>query len=210
MELAELVSVAKDCKGSGPWTSASLIRVGGILAGKINGIQNLSGGEKLKLVQRVLLQVLAEAENKEIAEPGFSKEDETAIHDRYDVLEKVVADVLPASLELAIQAARGGLDLKKMKPSQWVKLCSCFATAVVHQLASLNLISEAHATQARRALVQVEEKASAMAAAKEAAAAPSSEAAPAKEAETSKSEPVEEKKESETGQANPVAEGTSQ
>ena len=205
MELSELVSIAKECKGSGPWTSASLIRVGGLLAGKINGIQNLSGGEKLKLVQRVLLQVLAEAENKEIAEPNLSKEDIQAIHDRYDVLEKVIDDVLPASLELAIQAARGGLDLKKVKPSQWVKFCSCFATAVVHQLASLNLISEAHATQARRALVQAEEKASALAAAKEA-----SEASETKEAPASKSEPAEEKKETETAPAAPVAEASSQ
>lgn len=202
MELSELVSIAKECKGSGPWTSGSLIRVGGLLAGKINGIQNLSGGEKLKLVQRVLLQVLAEAENKEIAEPNLSKEDEKAIHDRYDGLEKVIADVLPASLELAIQAARGGLDLKKVKPSLIVNFCSCFATAVVHQLASMNLISEAHATQARRALVQVEEKAKEIAAAKE--------TSEPKEAPASKSEPAEEKKESETAPAAPVVEGTSQ
>ena len=201
MELSDLVGIAKECKGSGPWTSASLIRVGGILAGKINGIQNLSGGEKLKLVQRVLLQVLAEAENKEIAEPNLSKEDIQAIHDRYDGLEKVIADALPASLELAIQAARGGLDLKKVKPSLIVKLCSCFATAVVHQLASMNLISEAHATQARRALVQVEEKA--LAAAKEASAEKT-------EAPASTPEPVEEKKETELTPAAPVAEGTSQ
>ncbi len=201
MELQDLVTLAKDCKGSGPWTSASLIRVGGILAGKINAIQNLSGGEKLKLVQRVLLQALAEAENKEIVEPGLSKEDEQAIHDRYDVLEKVIADVLPASLELAIQAARGGLDLKKVKPSVWVKLCSCVGTAVVHQLASMNLISEAHATQARQALVKVEQKASEIAAAKEAQ-------------ESTAPAPAEEKKEAETSPAASadaqVVEGTTQ
>lgn len=196
MELSEFVAVARECKGSGSWTPASLIRVGGVLAGKVNGIQNLSGGEKLKLVQRVLLQVLAEAENKEIAEPGLSKEDEKAIHDRYDSLEAVVAETLPASLELALQAARGGLDLKKVKPSVLVKLCSCFATGVVHQLASLNLISEAHATQARRALSKVEEKANEVAKAKE-ASAPSEEKAK-EEAPVAKSEPVEEKKESET------------
>ena len=197
MELQDLVTLAKDCKGSGPWTSASLIRVGGLLAGKINGIQNLSGGEKLKLVQRVLLQALAEAENKEIAAQGLSKEEEQAVHDRYDVLEKVIADVLPASLELAIQAARGGLDLKKVKPSVWVKLCSCVGTAVVHQLASMNLISEAHATQARQALVKVEEKALEVAAAKETQ-------------ESTAPAPAETKKEAETSAGEPVVEGTSQ
>ncbi len=207
MELQELVAIAKDSKGSGPWTSASLIRTGGLLAAKINNIQNLSGTEKLKLVQRILLQVLAEAENKEIAEPGLSKEDIQKIHDRYDVLENVIGDVLPASLDLAIKAARGGLDLKKIKPSQWVKFCSCFATAVVHQLASMNLISEAHATQARRLLVQTEEKASALAEAKEAAAEPAPEA-PKEETPSPESAAKEEKKEDETAPAAPVGEGS--
>jgi hypothetical protein len=168
MELNDLVTLAKEVKGPGAWTSGNLIRVGGALAAKINSIENLSGGEKLKLVQRVLLQGLAEVENKEIAEPGITKEEIQKIHDRYDVLEATVADVLPASLELAIKAARGTLDLKKIKPSTWVKMCSCFATTVVHQLASMNLISEAHATQARRALATVTEKAEAAAEAKEA------------------------------------------
>lgn len=159
MELSDLVRVAKEVKGTGAWTSGTLIRVGGILAAKVNSIENLSGGEKLKLVQRVLLQGLAEVESTEIAEPGKTKEEIQMIHDRYDSLERTVADVLPESLELAIKAARGSLDLKKIKPSTWVTMCSCFATTVVHHLASMNLISEAHATQARRALVTVTEKA---------------------------------------------------
>ena len=159
MELNELVSLAKDCKGPGNWTSGSLIRVGGILASKVNSIQNLSGTEKLKLVQRVLLQLLAESEMKEVAEPGLSADEIQKIHDRYDTLEATVSDSLPASLELALNAARGRLDLKKVKPSVWVKMCSCFASTVVHQLASMNLISEAHATEARRAIVVATEKA---------------------------------------------------
>lgn len=201
MELQELVSLAKECKGSGGWTPALLIRVGGILAAKVNSVQNLSGTEKLKLVQRVLLQVLAEAENKEIVELNLSKEEIQAIHDRYDVLEQAISDVLPASLDLALKAARGGLDLKKIKPSTWVTLCSCFATSVVHQLASMNLISEAHATQARQALVQVEQKASALV-----AALPAVPDVPVEEAkETLESPPVEEKKESESSPPETVA-----
>ena len=196
MELQDLIALAKECKGPGNWTSASLIRVGGILAGKINTIENLSGTEKLKLVQRILIQLLAEAENKEIAEPGLAKEEIQKIHDRYDVMENIVGETLPASLELAINAARGRLDLKKIKPSTWVKMCSCFATAVVHQLASMNLISEAHATQARRAIVTVQEKAEAVAVAKEASEAPEPpKESPPKESSESPSEEV--KKESE-------------
>lgn len=200
MELQDLIALAKECKGPGNWTSASLIRVGGILAGKINTIENLSGTEKLKLVQRILIQLLAEAENKEIAEPGLAKEEIQKIHDRYDVLENIVGETLPASLELAINAARGRLDLKKVKPSTWVKMCSCFATAVVHQLASMNLISEAHATEARRAIGTVQEKAEAVALAKEASEVPEApKEVPPKQSSESPSEEV--KKESEVSPA---------
>jgi hypothetical protein len=226
MEFTDLVNLAKEVKGPGAWTSGNLVRVGGILAGKVNAIENLSGGEKLKLVQRVLLQGLAEVENKEIAEPGLSKEEIQKIHDRYDLLEATVADVLPASLELAIKAARGSLDLKKVKPSTWVKMCSCFATTVVHQLASMNLISEAHATQARRALLVIREKAEAVATAKEAAEEPAKESGVAQKEseekpkdapkeseekpkdapkESSKSEPEEVQKSSEISPATEVA-----
>lgn len=159
MELNDLVTLATELKGPGAWSTSNLVRIGGLLAAKVNSIQNLSGGEKLKLVQRVLLQILAEAEKKEIAEPGITTEEIQKIHDRYDVLEGTVGDVLPVSLELAIKAARGGLDLKKISPSTWLKMCSCFATSVVHQLASLNLISETHAGQVRRALLVVKETA---------------------------------------------------
>jgi hypothetical protein len=212
MELQDLIALAKECKGPGNWTSGSLIRVGGILAGRVNAIQNLSGGEKLKLVQRILLQLLAEAETKEIAEPGLSQEDIQKIHDRYDTMEATVSDVLPASLELAINAARGRLDLKKIKPSAWVKFCSCFATTVVHQLASMNLISEAHATQARRAIAMASEKAEAAAVAKEAAEAPKEASVEAPKEETTElpktsSEPAssEEGKTSEVSPASPAS-----
>ena len=201
MELTELVTLANELKGPGAWTTPNLVRIGGMLASKVNNIQNLSGGEKLKLVQRVLLQVLAEAENKEIAEPGLTKEEIQKIHDRYDVLEGAVGEVLPVSLELAIKAARGGLDLKKISPSAWLKMCSCFATSVVHQLASMNLISEAHATQARRALLVVKEKVEASGVAVE--VQEEKKEAPPKE--SAKPESVEESKVSETSPATETA-----
>jgi hypothetical protein len=201
MELNELVTLANELKGPGAWTTPNLVRIGGMLASKVNNIQNLSGGEKLKLVQRVLLQVLAEAENKEIAEPGLTKEEIQKIHDRYDVLEGAVGEVLPVSLELAIKAARGGLDLKKISPSAWLKMCSCFATSVVHQLASMNLISEAHATQARRALLVVKEKVEASGVAVE--VQEEKKETPPKE--SAKPEPVEESKVSETSPATGTA-----
>lgn len=208
MELKDLVALATEMKGPGAWTTGNLVRVGGLIAAKVNSVENLSGGEKLKLVQRVLLQALAEVENKEIAEPGLSKEEIQKIHDRFDALEATVADVLPVSLELAIKAARGGLDLKKVKPSTWVTLCSCFASTVVHQLASMNLISEAHATQGRRALLVIREKVETVVEAKEAQEEKKEE--PPKETEAPpkdsvKSEPVEQSKASEVSPATEVA-----
>ena len=167
MELADLMKYANEAKGVGTWDVQSLIRVGGMIAGRVNAVQNLSGGEKLKLVQQVLRRVLEEHESKEIAVTDLSTEKIQAIQERYSRVKASVEDVLPASLELALNAARGKLDLKKIKPSVWVKFCSCFLKTVVQQLASHNLISEAQATQASQALEVVQKKAEGAAAAAE-------------------------------------------
>lgn len=177
MELADLMNFANEVKGVGTWDVQALIRVGGALAGRVNALQNLSGGEKLKLVQQILRKVLEEAESKEIAVKDLTKEQIQTIKERYARVKTSVEDVLPASLELALNAARGKLNLKKIKPSVWVKICSCFLKTVVQQLASHNLISEAHATQASQALEVVQKKAEDAAAAAEGAEKPAEEAA---------------------------------
>ena len=74
-------------------------------------------------------------------------------------MKSVVDDVLPASLDLALAAARGKLDLKKVKMSVWVKYFSCCARSVVTVLVSNNVISKDQAKQAESALAAVEEKA---------------------------------------------------
>lgn len=169
MELADLMKFANELKGSGTWDVQALIRVGGSLAGRVNALQNLSGGEKLKLVQQILRRVLEEAESKETAVTGLTKEQIEAVKERFARVKAAVEDVLPASLELAVQASRGKLNLKKIKPSVWVKFCSCFLKTVVQQLASHHLISEAQASQASHALEVVQKKAEEAAAASEGA-----------------------------------------
>jgi hypothetical protein len=99
----------------------------------------------------------------------LSKEQIDAIKDRFARVKTAVEEVLPASLELAVSAARGKLNLKKIKPSVWVKMCSCFLKTVVQQLASHKLISEAQASQASHALEVVQKKAEDAAASAEAA-----------------------------------------
>ena len=172
MDLQQLIAFVKEAQGPLNWDSASLIRVGGQLAVKVNGIQNLSGQEKQKLVCQILKTVLEDVEKKEKSETSV-EEEKAAIAQQFASLKKTVEEVLPASLDLALAAARGKLDLKKVKMSVWVKYFSCCAKSVVTALVSNNVISQAQAKQATDALAAVEEKANAIADAADAAVAPS-------------------------------------
>jgi hypothetical protein len=154
MEVTDLVKFAKECQGVLDLDTPSLIRVSGQLAVKVNAIQNLSGQEKQKLICQILKTLISE-------KLGDS---EQAVS-----LKKVVDDVIPASLDLALAAARGKLDLKKVKMSVWVKYFSCCARSVVNLLVSNKVISQEQAKQADSALNAVEEKAKAVAEAKDAA-----------------------------------------
>ena len=169
MEIQDLVNFAKECQGISNWDNATLIRVGGQLAVKVNSIQNLSGQEKQKIICQVLKQVLDDVEKKEKAEEGKSEEEKKTITEQFAQLKKAVDDIIPASLELAIAAARGKLDLRKVKMSVWVRYFSCCSRSVVTALASANVISQSQAKQASDAVAAVEVKASEAAAAADAA-----------------------------------------
>lgn len=169
MELQELLSFVKQTQGPLKWDTSSLIRVGGVLAGKVNAIQGMSGQEKQKLVCQVLKTVLEDVEKQEKAEVGKSDEEKKVIGEQFASLRKAVDDVVPASLDLAFAAVRGKLDLKKVKKTVWVKYFSCCAKSVVTALVSTNVISQAQAKQATDALAAVEVKASEVAAAADAA-----------------------------------------
>ena len=170
MELQELLAFVKETQGALKWDSASLIRVGGQLAVKVNGIKNLSGQEKQTLICQVLKTVLEDVEKKEKSETTV-EEEKAAIAQQFASLRKTVDEVLPASLDLALAAARGKLDLKKVKMSVWVKYFSCCAKSVVTALVSNNVISQAQAKQATDALAAVEERAAVAAEAADAAKA---------------------------------------
>lgn len=138
MQYQELEQFVREKASLRKWDAETCLRIGAELAVKVNAVQNLSGGEKKKLVVELILQGLREAEEKEKA----GKEDTTAIVARYDQLEKVVKETLPVSLDLIISASRGKLDLKKVKPSVWAKACSCFVKGVVTVLVSQKVLSE--------------------------------------------------------------------
>lgn len=147
MDFQELIAFAKQTQGPLVWDTSSLIRVSGVLAVKVNAMQNLSGPEKQKLICQVLKKVLDEVEAKEVSEEP-TEEKKKALTEQFASLKKAVDDVIPASLDLALAAARGKLDLKKVKLSVWVKYFSCCARSVVTALASTNVISAAQATNA--------------------------------------------------------------
>lgn len=208
MELQDLLNFAKEVKGVSDWDTPTIIRVGGALAAKVNTLKNISGGEKQKLVLQILRKLIDESALKELATKDLTKDAIQAIEARYVKLKVAVDEVLPASLELAINAARGKLELKKIKPSVWVKFCSCFASTVVSALASQKIISEAQASQFSNVLNQAKEKAEAMAAAKEAAEEPPSEPKPSLELRVPglvESKSVEDKKEENVQPSEPVA-----
>lgn len=158
MNAQDLVKFAVARQGDLRWDLPSLIRVGGELAVKVNGIQNLSGTEKQKLVCQVLKIVLEDEENK--MKIGKSEDEIKRIDAQFEKLKSGVDDVLPASLELAIAAARGKFDLKKVKVSQLVKMFSCCAASAVTVLESAHVISAADAKKAGDILSSVESKAS--------------------------------------------------
>jgi hypothetical protein len=135
---------------------------------KVNGIKNLSGQEKQALICQILKTVLEDVEKKEKSETTV-EEEKAAIAQQFASLRKTVDEVLPASLDLALAAARGKLDLKKVKMSVWVKYFSCCAKSVVTALVSNNVISQAQAKQATDALAAVEERAAVAAEAADAA-----------------------------------------
>jgi hypothetical protein len=158
MEVEQLLQFIREKTAGRKWDAETCLRVGAELAVKVNAVSNLSGSEKKKLVVDLILQVLKEAEDKEKA----GKSDTTAITERYDRLEKTVKEVLPTSLELIVSASRGKLDLKKVKPSVWMRYCSCFAKGVVTILVSQKVISEEMGKKVTDMTEQVEEKAGAV------------------------------------------------
>ena len=148
MELTNFVQMAREIQGIKQWDSGSVLRVGSILAVKVNKIQNMTGTEKQTFICKIISQLIQEVEDKEKSEDGRTEEDKKTITARYDKLQKMVEEVLPVSLELVVSAARGKMDLKKFSPSVLKQMCSCFATSAVALLASQDILTESQAKKA--------------------------------------------------------------
>lgn len=154
MEVQELEQFVREKAALRKWDAEGCLRIGAELAVKVNGISNLSGGEKKKLIVDLVLRGLREGEEKEKA---LSKTPDVVVA-RYDELEKIVKETLPVSLDLLVSASRGKLDLKKVKPSVWLRYCSCFVKGVVTVLVSQKIVSEEVGKKISETTEAVEEK----------------------------------------------------
>lgn len=117
-EFGKLKTVAQQFV-SKKWTVDQVISLGGVLAAEANTFSSLSGSQKKQLVCDVLKEVLNESVKVSTDQLGSVSKEELA------QLLFVVDSVLPASLDLAVSAARGKLDLKKAKKSCFSALLVC-------------------------------------------------------------------------------------
>ncbi len=117
-EFDRLKSVAQTLMSQKQWDAASLVALAGSLAAEVNKLVSLSGSQKKQLVLDVVKAVFQEAVEK--ASPSSPLGNPEAVKSLTFVLDFAV----PASLDLAVAAARGHLDLKKMKKTA---IAGCFA-----------------------------------------------------------------------------------
>jgi hypothetical protein len=141
-EFGKLKSVAHEIMSQKQWSAAAVVALGGSLAAAANRLTGLSGLQKKQLVLDVIKVVLQESVEKSTDLSGSPEVVKS--------LNFVLEHVLPASLDLAVAAARGQLDLKKVKASVFAGCLACLpsllgacgassaqAQAVVSQVATV-------------------------------------------------------------------------
>ncbi len=120
-DFEELVALAREALSDGQLTFGEVVLLGGQLAGKVNQYGQLSGTQKQEIVLRALeeglKQVLAA---KEAALPAAELE---AFRQKVQQAVEFAKSTLPAVLTVAVQAARGELNLKKIDKEVVVKGC---------------------------------------------------------------------------------------
>jgi hypothetical protein len=122
--LRELVHDAADVLSDGKVTFGEVVRLGGSLAGKANRFAQISGRQKQELVIRAvdvaLKQVLA------LKMTTLPEDQRETFRLKIESAAAFAKETLPAVLDVAVQAARGQLDLRKpeVRKSLWQSLKS--------------------------------------------------------------------------------------
>lgn len=122
-EFDKLKGVALQIMSQKLWSGASLVELGGSLAVEVNRLTTLSGPQKKQLVLDVIRQVLQESVKKAIDVSGSP----LASAEMVSSLNFVLDHALPASLDLAVAAARGQIDLKKPEVVEAVAYSGCMS-----------------------------------------------------------------------------------
>ena len=135
--------------------AGALISAGVKLSVRVNALTQLNGVQKRDLVVAVLLAALEKVEKKE--KESASPEESTAIAKKYDHLEQVVRSGVPSAIDAAIDAARGKLNLKKVRPSALLRFCICFSKKAVAVLNDAGVISDEMEKKAELVLRKAED-----------------------------------------------------
>ena len=116
----EFVQVAFDTLSDGKVTFGEVVQLGGLLAGKVNRFSHLSGLQKQKVVLDVvdgaLKRVVSEVASK-LPEP-----ERLAFQAKVDLAASFARETLPDVLDVAVQAAKGQIDLGKAKKTCWTAI----------------------------------------------------------------------------------------
>jgi hypothetical protein len=122
--LRELVHDAADVLSDGKVTFGEVVRLGGSLAGKANRFAQISGQQKQELVIQAvdvaLKQVLA------LKMTTLPEDQRETFRLKIESAAAFAKETLPAVLDVAVQAARGQLDLRKpeVRKPLWLTLKS--------------------------------------------------------------------------------------
>ncbi len=118
--LSQLKASGRKWMSQREWNSASLISLGGSLAAEVNAVSSLSGPQKQTLVVLAVKELVKESVKGSIAELAKAQQ-----------LLQIADDVLPACLNLAVSAARGQLDLKKIDLKRVQTSCFAFLPSLL-------------------------------------------------------------------------------
>lgn len=117
VQIDDLVQCAHDVLADGQVTFGEVVKLGGLLAGKVSQFGRLSGHEKQAVVifavERALDRVLEEKKKT------LPEEQVDAFRQKVEAAAVFAKETLPAVLEVAVKAAKGELDLGKAKKTCW-------------------------------------------------------------------------------------------
>ena len=109
--LHELVREASDILSDGHVTFGEIVRLGGSLAGKANQFAQISGRQKQVLVIQAIDIALKEVLSLKVL--TLPEDQRDAFRVKIESAASFAKDILPVVLDVAVQAARGQLDLRK-------------------------------------------------------------------------------------------------